>query len=280
MTGVRKNKYVTISRTFIAVLFTMAFLFPIYWMIATSLKPTSDLFANPPHLFPKNVSFAPYADNFVKNQEMLGYMLNSFIIASGTMILTLILAAPAAYGLARQSIRGKALILILLLATQMLPGIMLSMPFFIAFSKMQLINSYPALIIANTTHSLPFAILVLRPYFLTLPGGLEEAALIDGSNKFNAFWRIILPLVKPGLLTVGAFCFLWGWGDFLFALTLTTNELIRPLSLGLYKFIGEYGTEWNNLMAVASVAALPIILVFFGLQKYIVGGLVSGSMKD
>lgn len=277
MLGKIRQKYLL---SLFAIAFTLVFLFPIYWMIVTSLKPMGELFTYPPHLVPQELTFESYIENFIKNRVMLGYIGNSFVIASGTMLLTLALAAPAAYGLARLTLRGKALILILLLATQMLPTIMLAMPLFIAFSKMQLINSFLALIVANTTHSLPFAILVMRPYFLALPSGLEEAALIDGSGKFSAFWRIILPLVMPGLVTVGAFCFLWGWGDFIFALTLTTDEAIRPLTMGLYKFIGEYGTEWNNLMAVATLAALPIILIFITLQKYIVNGLTSGSMKD
>ncbi|HWO96543.1 MAG TPA: carbohydrate ABC transporter permease [Bacillus sp. (in: firmicutes)] len=264
----------------IAIVSTLLFLFPVFWMFITSIKPMGDLFAYPPELIPKNPSFDAYIDNFVKNQEMFKYIGNSAVIATGTMLLTLVLAAPCAYALARQNIKGKAFILIILLSIQMLPNIMLAMPLFILFSKLNLINSYTALFIANTTHALPFAILVLRPYFLSLPGGLEEAAQIDGCNKLSAFWRIILPLVKPGLLTVGAFCFLWGWGDFLFALTLTSDESIRPLTLGLYKFIGEYGTEWNKLMAVATIAAIPIILIFVTLQKYIVSGVTSGAMKD
>nr|WP_275983687.1 carbohydrate ABC transporter permease [Paenibacillus hamazuiensis] len=196
------------------------------------------------------------------------------------MLLTLLLAAPAAYGLARLPIRGKGAVLIVLLATQMLPNIMVAMPLFIMFSKVQLVNSYTALIIANTTHTLPFAVLVLRPYFLGIPGGVEEAAMIDGCNKAGAFWKIVLPLVTPGLLTVGAISFLWGWGDFIFALTLTSDETVRPLTMGLSKFTGEFGTQWNYLMAVAAIAALPIIVIFASLQKYIVSGLASGSMKD
>lgn len=267
-------------RSLIGLIVTLLFLFPVYWMIATSIKPMGELFVSPPHLWPQAPTLSSYADNFVKNRSILGYIGNSFIIATGTMVLTLLLSAPAAYGLARLPMRGKAAILILLLATQMLPSIMIAMPLFIVFSKIKLINSFIALIVANTTHSLPFAILVLRPYFLSVPGSLEEAAMIDGCGKFKAFAQIILPLVKPGMMTVGAFCFLWGWGDFLFALILTTNEAIRPLTMGLYKFIGEYGTQWNHLMAVATIAAIPIILIFMTLQKYIVGGLTSGAMKD
>ncbi|SFL55600.1 carbohydrate ABC transporter membrane protein 2, CUT1 family (TC 3.A.1.1.-) [Paenibacillus sp. 1_12] len=279
MTGYRTNKreYTT---ALIAAVSTLIYLFPLYWMFITSIKPSTELFANPPHYFPFEPTLEAYINNFVHNKSIFNYIGNSFIIAFGSMVLTLILAAPSAYALARLPLRGKPLVLILLLTTQMLPSIMLAMPLFIAFSKMGLINSYTALIIANTTHSLPFAILVLRPYFLSLPSGLEEAALIDGANKFAAFWRIILPLVKPGLMTVGAFCFLWGWGDFIFALTLTSDEKIRPLTMGLSKFSGEYGTQWNNLMAVATIAAIPIIAIFISLQKYIVSGLTSGSMKD
>lgn len=274
------NPLKTYGATAFGVFITMVYLFPIYWMITTSIKPVTELFQNPPHLFPHELTFSAYIDNLIKNQDMLGYIGNSFIIAVGTMIVTLLLAAPAAYALARQNIRGKGIILILLLAIQMLPGIMMAMPLFIMFSKIGLINSYTSLIVANTTHALPFAILVLRPYYLSIPGGLEDAASIDGCNKFTAFWRVILPLVKPGLLTVGAFCFLFGWGDFLFALTLTTEDSIRPLTMGLYKFIGEYGTEWNNLMAVATIAAVPIIFIFITLQRYIISGVTSGSMKD
>ena len=266
--------------TFIAVISTLLFLFPVFWMFITSLKPMNALFTYPPEVVPANPSFSAYIENFVQNQVMLKYIGNSAIIATGTMVLTLLLAIPCAYALARQNIKGKGFILLILLAVQMLPNIMLAMPLFIFFSKINLVNNFLALFIANTTHALPFAILVLRPYFLSLPVGLEEAAQIDGCNKLSAFWRIILPLVKPGIMTVGVFCFLWGWGDFLFALTLTTDESIRPLTLGLYKFIGEYGTAWNKLMAVATIAAIPIILIFVTLQKYIIGGITSGAMKD
>lgn len=280
MNAIASKKLRQAGMTVFGIVMLAVFLFPIYWMVITSIKPMNELFASPPHWFPVEPTLRAYIDHVILDPELFGYILNSFIIALGTMLLTLILAAPLAYALARLPIRGKGLILILLLATQMFPSIMLALPLFIAFSKINLINSFAALIVANTTNCLPFAVLVLRPYFLGLPQGLEEAALIDGSNKFNAFVRIVLPLVIPGLATVGAFCFLWGWGDFIFALTLTTNEVVRPLTMGLYKFSGEFGTEWNNLMAVATIAAIPIIIIFMLLQRYIVGGLVSGAMKD
>lgn len=266
--------------TVIGAVITLLFLFPVYWMVKTSITPITDLFSSPPHFGVLNATFTAYYDNFIHNTDMLRYIGNSFIIAIGTMIMSLLFATPAAYALARLDLKGKSLIMILLLAIQMLPGIMMAMPLFIMFSKVHLVNSYFGLILADMIHALPFAVLVLRPSFMALPKGLEEAAKIDGCNQFTAFTRIILPLVVPGMMTVAVFCFLFGWGDFIFGLTLTTEDSVRPLTLGLYRFIGQYGTEWNNLMAVATLAALPIIIIFIGLQRYVVGGITAGSMKD
>jgi multiple sugar transport system permease protein len=198
----------------------------------------------------------------------------------GVMLLTLLLAAPAAYGLARLQLRLAPLIMLMLLITQLLPAIVIATPLFVAFSRIQLLNSYPALILADTTFALPFAVIVLRPFFLTVPRELEAAAKIDGCNQFDAFWRVILPLVRPGLITVAVFAFLMGWGEFLFAMTLSTIVSVQPATAALNKFIGQYGTEWNNLMAVATTIALPIVLVFASLQRYIVSGLTAGSVKE
>ena len=120
---------------------------------------------------------------------------------------------------------------------------------------------------------------VLRPFFLTISRELEAAAKIDGCNQFDAFWRVILPLVRPGLITVAVFAFLMGWGEFLFAMTLSTNETVQPATAALNKFIGQYGTQWNNLMAVATTVAFPIIVVFALLQRYIVRGVMLSGLK-
>lgn len=266
--------------TLLACLLMVGFLFPVYWMLKTSLTPITELYQNPPSFFPQSPTLDSYINNFIRNKDMIQAIGNSVVIAVGTMLLSLVLAVPAAYALARLPVKGKGVVMIMLLAIQMLPGIMMAMPLFIMFSKVHLSDSFLGLIFADLIHSLPFAVLTLRPFFLSLPGGLEEAAMIDGCNKFTSFTKIILPLVRPGLMTVSVFCFLFGWGDFIFALTLTSSDVVRPLTLGLYRFIGQYGTEWNNLMAVATMAALPILIIFIFLQKYVVGGIVAGSMKD
>jgi multiple sugar transport system permease protein len=249
-------------------------------MAATSLKTNAAVYASPPQIIPWPPILSAYREAVLSNPLTLRSILNSAIIGLGTMLLTLLLAAPAAYALARLKLRGATLVILLLLITQLLPAIVIATPLFVVFSRIGLINSYPALILANTTFTLPFAVIVLRPFFLTVPRELEAAAQIDGCTQFGAFARVILPLVQPGLLTVAVFAFLMGWGEFLFAMTLTTNEMIQPATAALNKFIGQYGTEWNKLMAVATTIAIPIIIIFAGLQRYIVSGLTTGAVKE
>jgi multiple sugar transport system permease protein len=263
----------------IAILLTIIFLFPIYWMVTTSIKPIQDVFASPPMIIPKHIQFDAYVKNLIQDQSLFPYLKNSFIIATGTALLTLLIALPCSYALARFRLKGTSIFLLVLLITQMIPGIMTAMPLFVLFTKLGLLNSYMALIIGNTTTALPFAVVVMRPFFLSIPKGLEEAAVVDGCNRFTAFIRIILPLTKPSVLTVGTFSFLFAWGDLIFALTLATDDKIRPLTMGLTKFIGQYGTQWDNLMAVSTIAAAPIIIIFLLLQKYIVSGITAGSEK-
>lgn len=275
-----RKSWNTIMLTVLGIFFTVVMIFPLYWVIVSSLKNTTELFSTPPTFFPHQVDWSPYISNFIQNTDIWRYMGNSLQIALGTMLLSLVLGAPMAYGLARLPVKGKQGMLLAFLVVQMFPSIMLALPLFVIFSQIGLVNSIPAVILAVTTRTLPFATLVMRPYFLSLPRDLEDAAFIDGCSLWGAFYRIIMPLSRPGILTVGALTFLMGWSDFLFPLTLISDDNKRPLTLGIYKFIGEYGVRWNDLMAVSVVAALPIILVFIFGQRYITSGLVAGAVKE
>jgi multiple sugar transport system permease protein len=258
----------------------LAYLFPVYWMVATSLKPQRDVFAIPPKIVPWPPTFASYEKAVIGNDLVAQSLLNSAIIGIGTTLVTLVLAVPAAYGLARLKLRFTVAFALFLLISQMLPSINLALPLFVLFSKAGLVNSYQGLIIANATVTVPFAIIVLRPFFLTVPGEVIEASRVDGSTRFGAFLRIALPLSTPGLITVSALSFLMAWGDFVFGLTLATKEEMQPVTVTLSQIITEFGTRWNELMAVSTVVALPIVLFFVFLQRYIVGGLTSGSLKE
>ena len=268
------------GHTFLGALFVLAFLFPVFWMVSTSLKTPADIFATPPRLVPSPVTVKAYVDAVVDDPVIVRAIGSSVVVSVGTMLLTLLLAAPAAYALARLRLPGGAFVLLLLLITQLLPSIVIAGPLFVVFSRIDLVNSYPALILADTTLALPFAVIILRPFFLGVSRELEAAALVDGSTQLGAFWRIVLPLVRPGLVTVAAFAFLFAWGEFVFALSLNNDEDVQPVTVALNKTIGQYGTQWNNLMAVSTVVALPIVAVFAGLQRFIVGGLTAGATKE
>jgi multiple sugar transport system permease protein len=248
-------------------------------MITTSLKPDAAIFATPPKLVPIPPDFKPYVSEVLNNSRLLISIVNSLIISLGTMLLTLLLAVPGAYALARMKLRGGGIVLLLLLISQLLPSIVIAGPLFVSFSRIGLLNSHLALILADTTITLPFSVIILRPFFLAVPNELEAAAKVDGCTELGVLWRITLPYVRSGIITVGAFTFLIAWGEFVFALALNTSQN-QPITVALNKFIGQYGVQWNNLMAVSTVASLPIIAIFAGLQRFIVSGLTSGAVKE
>jgi multiple sugar transport system permease protein len=266
-------------RTIVATLFVLAYLFPVYWMVATSFKSKSDIFAVPPQLFPIPPNLTSYANEVLNNPTLITVFTNSVIISVGTMLLTLALAIPGAYGLSRLKLRGSGLILLILLIGQLLPSIVIAGPLFLSFSRIGLLNSHLGLILADTTFTLPFSVIILRPFFLAVPNELEAAAKVDGCTQLGVLWRIVLPYVRPGLVTVAAFAFLIAWGEFVFALSLNTKTN-QPVTVALNNFVGQYGTQWNDMMAVSTVVALPIILIFASLQRFIVGGLTAGAVKE
>lgn len=271
--------YLKYLKTGFAALFAAAYLFPIYWMIATSLKSTADIFATPPKLLPIPIDWTSYVSQVIHNRTLIEVLFNSVVISVGTTLLTLVLAVPGAYALARLRLPGSRAILLFLLVGQLLPSIVIAGPLFVIFSRVGLLNTHLGLILADTTFTLPFAVIMLRPFFLAVPGDLEAAGKVDGCSQFGVLWRIVIPTVRAGLITVAAFAFLIAWGEFVFAVSLNPRTT-QPVTVALNKFIGQYGTHWNDLMAVSTVVALPILIIFAGLQRFIVGGLTSGAVKE
>jgi multiple sugar transport system permease protein len=278
LSRLRSSAYV---KTLLGVLILVVYLFPVYWMIATSLKTYGDIFAIPPQLVPLPPTITAYVQAVINDPQTYRAIINSVVISVSTLVLTLVLAAPAAYALARRRLRFTAVVVFVLLLAQMVPTIIIAGPLFIIFSQVGLDSSYLALILADTTIiTLPFAIIILRPFFLSVPRDLEDAAMVDGCSRFGAFWRVVLPVVVPGLITAGAIAFLMAWGEFVFGLTLLTNEQLQPVTVALNELQGQYGTRWNNLMAVSTAIALPIVVIFVSLQRWIVSGLTAGATKE
>jgi multiple sugar transport system permease protein len=275
--GWRRGGYIW---TILGIALVVVYLFPVFWMASTSLKTDADIYASPPKLIPVPLEWENYREAVLDNPPVLKALRSSFIISIGTVLLTLVLAVPASYALARLRLRLGAFVILVLLISQLLPSIVVAGPLFVLFSRIDLVNSYLGLILADTSITLPFSVIVLRPFFLSVPMDLEAAALVDGNTRLGAFLRIVVPLVRPGLITVGVFAFLFTWGEFVFGLSLTNKENVQPITVVLNSFIGQYGTQWNLLMAVAMTVAIPIILVFAGLQRFIVGGLTAGATKE
>jgi multiple sugar transport system permease protein len=271
------RSYKQIALNGIGIFITGLFLFPIYWMISTSLKSSGEIFQTPPALFPHHLDWSGYAQQL--NAQIGGAFLNSIWISILCMIIVVLLSIPSAYGLARYRIRGKKFVILFLLITQMLPTTLILTPLFIMFKNAGILNTYLAPILADATLGIPFSVLIMRTYFLGAPKELEDAACIDGCNPFTAFLRIMVPISIPGIIVSAVFSFLFAWGDLIFSITFVRNQAMWPITASIYNSIGQYGLNWNSLMSFAAIVVLPVILLFVFLQRYLVAGLTSGAVK-
>jgi len=282
----RTSRVESAVRFAIGFMATAIYLMPIFWMVSTSLKPTTEIFQTPPVLFPAH----PQIDSY---RSALGlptdrpelyitgalYFKNSFIIASFTMFLTLFFAIPAAYALSRFNFRGKTSFMLFLIITQMLPAVLLVIPLFVLFKMFSLYNTYFSVILADTALALPFAIIILRTSFIQIPEALEEAGLIDGASRLQVLLYIVLPLIRASLVAVGVFSFLTAWGEFVFALSFLAKPELQPISIGVFQFIGMYKTQWDTMMAFSTLVAIPAVVALLFLQRQFISGLTSGSVK-
>ena len=262
--------------TVVGIVLTMIMLFPLYWMIVNSLQTPQQIFSIPVAIIPTKITFAAYADII---QTQLPHLGTSLIIAIGSAFIAIVVAVPAAYALAHFHFRVTLLLVFCLLLTQMIPTVTLATPMFLIFNQLGLLNSYTGLILADSTYAVPFAVLILRAFFLSIPYELAQAAKVDGTGEWGAFLRVILPLIVPGVVTAGLFAFLFAWGDFIFALTLMTTNAIQPISLSIYGYIGQYTDYWNDAMAVATLASIPAAVLLVLFQRYIPAGLTAGAVK-
>lgn len=253
-------------------------LFPLYWMINTSLKPTPEVFLDPPTFFSENWSFEAYGALF-EARPIGRYFLNSLVVASGTTVLCLALASFAAYGITRFKMRIEPLVIIALLFIKMLPEALLVVPYFELISDVGMLDSYAALITVYSTFSLPLATWMLIGFFRMIPKELDEAALMDGATRLQTFLGVILPLARSGIAAVAMFTFLTAWNSFIWALVLTTEPEMYLLPVGIATLMGEYQVEWNELMAAAVIAVVPVLVVFGILERHLIAGITAGAVK-
>lgn len=270
-----RGRWVVIA---VAYLLSAVLVVPIYWLLVTSLRQPAEL-QSAVTPFPAHPNLSGYL-SVLQDPGFAQNLGNSLVYGVGAMLLGAVLGSGAAYALARSTGRWTRVVLFGMLVLQTFPGIMLALPLFVLFSQLHLTNTRWAVIIALATKAVPFTVLLLRPYFAGIPVEVEQAAWLDGCSRGRALWRVVLPLTLPGLVTVSAFNFVAGWGDLLFSFTLLTDQTMQPVSVGLYKYMGQYGVQWNELMAASVIAALPSILVFFLSQRFLVGGAVTGATNE
>ena len=258
-----------------------AALMPIYWMVNTALKPPGEILSSPPNWIPS----APTLKNFKEviagegmSQGGLKYAGNSLVVATTSTLISLILGSFAAYGLARWKSKWSERTSMWILSTRMFPPAATVIPVYLMFAKLHLIDTQIGLIIAYVAYNLPFVTWMLRGFFAAIPPELEESARVEGCSDIGAFFRVALPLVRPGIAVAGLFAFVFAWNEFLFALVLTRiNSATIPLQMASYQ--GVKGLIWGSMMAAAIIASLPGILLAFIAQKHLVRGLTLGAVK-
>jgi multiple sugar transport system permease protein len=264
-------------KTLAGVALTAVMLFPVYWMVNVSLTRDQDMRADPPHLIPLDGTLEGY--RAVLDQQ-LPYLGTSLLIGLGTVALTVGLAAPAGFALAKlRPVGGGAFSFVLLIA-QMIPGIIMAMGFYAIYLNLGVLNSVPGLILADSTLAVPFAVLVFTAFMSGIPEELMQAAVVDGAGHLRAFWSVVLPVSRNAIVTVSLFAFLWAWSDFIFASTLDGGGEHQPITLGIYHYIGNNNQQWNAIMATAVVASVPATILLVLAQRYVAAGVTAGAVKD
>ena len=251
--------------------------FPILWGLLTSLKTERDVLAYPPQLI-----FEPTTRNYIEvlfgSASILPNLFSSVVIAGSTTLLTMLLAIPAAYALARLDLPAKRASGFYVLATQMLPPVGLVIPYFLALQRVGWLDTYQGMIAIYLTFSLPFAVWLLVSYFEDIPREMEEAALLDRAGRLRAFLLVVLPQIRGGIAVTVIFVFLNAWNEFLFAVVLGGNN-VRPVTVAMYNYISVEQTQWARLAAAAMLAMAPVILLGLAAQRHIVKGLTVGAVK-
>lgn len=262
-----------------AVVLAAIYLFPLYWMYVTALKSGSAMFASPPDFWPRDPQWRIYGEVW-DSRSMGRYIWNSLVIACGAVSVIALLGTGCAYVLARYRNVWIDIGLFLVLMLQVLPASLMITPIFVGFSQVGLL-SYPrlAVVLAIAAKSMPFFIVLVRATFMSVPQELEEAALVDGNSRIGAFFNIVLPLAKNGILVSAILIFMQAFGEFVYSKSMIQAVELQPASVGLNSFMGPNTNEWNKIMAYATIYVTPILAIFVLMQRRIVSGLTSGALK-
>ena len=272
----RTRKVLVLASRYIIALAAVAFFFfPIFWIIMTAFKGGGELYRNPPVWVPSEFTLRQFGR--VLEQHVFKSLSDSLLIAGSSTLFALLIGSLAAYGLARYKVGGDNLPFFIL-SQRFMPPVALIFPFLLFFKMLKWMDSHQAVIIMHLTFNLPYAVWMMRGFFQEIPREIEESALVDGCTPLGAFWRIALPLVQPGLVATGVFCLLFSWTEFFFALTLTKTSVV-PMSVYIARFFGATVTSVGAIGAASVLSTLPLFILGFIVQRYLVRGLTLGAVK-
>lgn len=251
---------------------------PVYWLVTTALKPDGDVFQFPPKLVPTSLTLE-HVSAVLGNADVMRYLVNSIIVATVTAVASVTVGTYCAYSFSKFEYRGRRSMMMTFLVSQLFPHVLLLITMYALFSSLGILNTYLVLVIAFTTFTLPLCVWMLKGVFDNIPDEIIEAAKIDGAGQSAIIHKILLPLIRPGLVAAGMFAFIRGWNDFVFALTLSGDET-RTLPPGLVNtYLSESANRWPELMAASLIASVPVVLIYLVLQRHFVAGLSSGAVK-
>ncbi len=275
---IKENNIKLIFLSLSLLLIIVIFFFPFFWIITSSFKIPEEIIATSTTIIPRSFTVEHY-NKILFNSDFFIYLKNSLIVSFSSMIISIILSVSAAYGLHKLKFYGNKFVEYSLLVTYAFPGVILLVPIYLLFAKVNLLNSYFALIIVNVLFATPFAVWMLKAFFKLIPNEIEEAAYIDGASRYVVISRIIVPLAAPGIASVAIFCFIISWTEYLFASILISGDDLKTLPVGLAGIVGQYQIDWGFLLSGAVLASLPVILLFVFIGKYFVSGLTEGAVK-
>jgi len=275
----RRRRRPRVGTNIVAIVFSIVWIFPVYWMVNTAFKPRAEVMNPTPHFFP----YQPTVQNFVvaiTQSDFLRDLLNSLIVVIGALIISLALALFASAALSRFRFRGRRVIMIVILAVQMLPATALLIPQFLIFNDLGLLDSYFGLILAYVASVLPFSIWTLRGFFVTIPVEVEEAAMMDGASTWRTLRSVLFPLVVPGVISTSVFAFISAWNEYILAYTFMKDQTMYTLPIWLVSFsTPTTGTDYGGQMAASVLFALPVVIFFLVIQRHLVTGMSAGAVK-
>ena len=252
--------------------------FPILWMVASSFKSNTEIFAYPPRLITESFSFNAYSV-VLTNPEKVRFFINSYLVSILVTLFTLIVGTLAGYSFSRYAFALKKPLNMIIIGVQAVPPITLLIPYFSLIITLKLYNTYAALVLTYMVFTLSYAIIMMTGYFNTLPKELDEAVMIDGGSRLMALWRVLIPISLPGIVGTGIYTFMLAWNEFLFALTLTKTIDMRTVPVGIQMLMGQHSYEWNEMMAMSVLGCLPVLVLYLFFQRYFMAGMTAGSVK-